>query len=100
MFSLFLHASFLQDGWTSLFYATKNGHTDLVRLLCDVYGADVFHRNKVRAVHTTSVIGCLGELNCVRASVRVCVCACIHACVRAWCVSVYARLACMYATVM
>ena len=67
---------FLQYGWTALLCATYNGHTDLVRLLCEVYGADVLHRNKVRAMHTTSVIECLGELKCVCVCVCVCVCEC------------------------
>ena len=84
---------FLQDGWTALFYATHNGHADLVRLLCEVYGADVLHRNKVRAVHTTSVIGCLGQLKCVCACVRVCVCVCVHVCVM--CVYMCVWHACM-----
>ena len=72
---------FLQNGWTALFCATLNGHADLVRLLCEVYGADVLHRNKVRAMHTTSVIGCLGELKCVCVCVCVCMCVCVHVCV-------------------
>ena len=76
---------FLQNGWTALFCATQNGHTHLVRLLCEVYGADILHREKVRAMHSTSVIGCLGQLNCVcvwgGGWVCVCGCGCVWVCV-------------------
>ena len=53
----------LQNGTTAVLYATLNGHTDLVQLLCESYGADVLHRNKVRAMHTASVSRWWTELN-------------------------------------
>ena len=55
---------FLQNGTTALLLATRYGHTDLVQLLCESYGADVLHRNKVRAMYTASVNRWWGELNC------------------------------------
>ena len=54
---------FLQNGTTALLLATQYGHTDLVQLLCESYGADILHRNKVRAMHTASVNRWWGELN-------------------------------------
>ena len=51
-----------QDGKTAVLCATFKGHKDLVQELCENFGADVLHRNKVRAMQTVSGSEWLREL--------------------------------------
>ena len=54
----------LQNGSTAILLAALKGHKDLVEELCETFGADFLHRNKVRAMQTVSGSEWLGE-SCV-----------------------------------
>ena len=43
----FTFASFPQDGWTAVLLAAHYGHKEVVQELCETFGADFLHRNKV-----------------------------------------------------
>ena len=51
-----------QNGNTAVLLAALNGHKDLVQELCENFGADFMHRNKVRAMQTVSDSEWLSEL--------------------------------------
>ena len=51
-----------QDGWTAVLCAAFKGHKDVVQELCENFGADFLHRNKVRAMQTVSGSEWLSEL--------------------------------------
>ena len=50
----FFFALFPQYGNTAVLLAAVKGHEDLVQELCDTFGADFLHREKVRAMQTVS----------------------------------------------
>ena len=47
-------ASFPQDGWTAVLLAAHYGHKEVVQELCETFGADFLHRNKVMAMRIIS----------------------------------------------
>ena len=53
---------FLQDGWTAVLLAAFCGHEEVVKELCETFGADFLHRMKVRAMQTISGSEQLSEL--------------------------------------
>ena len=57
----FFFAPLSQDGSTAVQLAAFKGHKDLVQELCEIFGADFLHRNKVRAMQTVTVCG---SVNC------------------------------------
>ena len=61
-------APFPQDGWTVVLVASRYGHKDLVQELCEAFGADFLHRNKVRAMQTVSGSEWLNEYACTQSS--------------------------------
>ena len=64
--SLHVHSfhftSFLQDGWTAVLLAACHGQKELEQELCETFGADFFHRKKVKAMQTISGSEWLSEL--------------------------------------
>ena len=58
----FHFASFPQDGWTAVLLAARYGPKDVVQELCETFGADIFHRKKVKAMQTISGSEWLSEL--------------------------------------
>ena len=58
----FYFASFLQDGWTAVLLAACYGHKEVVQELCETFGADFLHQNKVKAMQTISGSEWLSEL--------------------------------------
>ena len=53
---------FPQIGSTAVLYASFSGHKDLVQELCETFGADFLHREKVRTMQTVSDSEWLSEL--------------------------------------
>ena len=51
-----------QDGWTAVLLAAFCGHKEVVQELCETFGADFLHKNKVRAMQTISGSKWLSEL--------------------------------------
>ena len=48
----FHFGSFPQDGWTAVLLAARYGHKEVVQELCETFGADFLHRQKVKAMQT------------------------------------------------
>ena len=57
-----MFASFPQDGSTAVLLAALYGHKVVVQELCETFGADFLHRNKVRAMRIISGSEWLSEL--------------------------------------
>ena len=55
-------APFPQDGWTAVLLAARYGHKEVVQELCETFGADFLHKNKVRTMQTMSGSEWLSEL--------------------------------------
>ena len=51
-----------QDGWTAVLLAAFCGHKEVVQELCETFGADFLHKNKVRAMQTINGSEWLSEL--------------------------------------
>ena len=51
-----------QDGRTAVLVAARCGHKEVVQELCETFGADFLHKNKVRAIQTMSGSEWLSEL--------------------------------------
>ena len=47
-------ASFPQNGRTAVLLAAHYGHKEVVEELCETFGADIFHKKKVKAMQTMS----------------------------------------------
>ena len=59
---MFYFAPFSQYGNTAVLCAAFEGDKDLVQELCETFGADFLHKNKVRAMQTVSDSEWLCEL--------------------------------------
>ena len=52
-----IFASFPQNGITAVLTAAHCGHKEVVQELCETFGADFLHRNKVMAMQIISGSG-------------------------------------------
>ena len=68
MYRLILHP-LPQIGNTAVLLAALKGHKDLVQELCETFGADFLHRDKVRTMLTASDSEWLSNCACVSALV-------------------------------
>ena len=65
-----------QNGNTAVLVGSFNGHKDLVQELCETFGADFLHKNKVRAMQTEVAVNVhVGNYACTVATKSSCVAA-------------------------